>query len=92
MVKGFLIVLATAVVCGFAGGVLGNQIGQHAPSYYQTVFDVTPETNLVSLGTVLGFVQGLGAGLVVGLGIVLAVTWYEINKLRFAAERTSSTD
>lgn len=75
--RGFLITVISGVAFGTVGGLLGYGLGVLAPDYYRTVFRMPMgvEWNPVQAGLGLEVTQGLGAGLFIGLVIVVAVTW-----------------
>jgi hypothetical protein len=82
VLRGFLIVGVSTLVCGLIGTGVGYLLGVHAPGYYRTVFrsGLTPQFDPVEMGIGLGLTQGLVAGLVVGCVIVLAVAWYNSRR------------
>ena len=73
------------------GGLLGYLIGTYVPGYYETVFTLPEDVNIVTLGTVLGMTQGLVAGLVLGAIVVVCTTWYEVSKLNWRDEDEAAT-
>jgi hypothetical protein len=75
--RGFVITISAAMIFAIFGGLAGSTLGWLAPDYYRIVFNLRPDTsfNSVQLGLGLGVTQGFGAGLVVGLAIVLIVAW-----------------
>ena len=78
VVRGFVITIVSGLAFALFGGLAGGALGWAAPDYYRIVFDMRPEArfNAVQLGLGLGVTQGFGAGLIVGLAIVLIVAWY----------------
>lgn len=60
------------------GGLCGLLIGVMVPGYYRAVFGVQDEPSFdpVLTGVVLGSTQGLFAGFVIGLIILLIYVWY----------------
>ncbi|MDC0261764.1 hypothetical protein OAK47_00940 [Planctomycetaceae bacterium] len=79
VVRGFVITIASGLVFGFLGAVMGYLLGSVAPDYYRTVFRIPPEISIDTsqAGLGLGVTQGVAAGLVVGLVIVVSVAWYD---------------
>ena len=79
ILRGFIITITSGVAFAIVGGVLGNLIGLYLPDYYRIVFDLPPDSDInpVQAGVGLGATQGLSAGLVVGLVIVVATAWYQ---------------
>ena len=92
-IRGYLITMATGIVGAGFGWLLGYGVACFAPYYYVTIFDLPEDhtaSDLIELGTGLGLLQGLGAGLVVGLVIVCVVAWYD---QRIVAQKSiSETD
>ncbi|MCA9030028.1 MAG: hypothetical protein KDA69_19270 [Planctomycetaceae bacterium] len=89
--RGFQIIGLTAVAFAVIGGLLGYLIGTYVPGYYETVFTLPEDVNIVTLGTVLGMTQGLVAGLVLGAIVVVCTTWYEVSKLNWRDEDEAGT-
>ncbi len=89
VLRGFAITLASGLAFAFAGAVAGYTLGSIAPDYYRTVFRIPTDASIdpAQAGLGLGVTQGCGAGLVVGLVIVVAVAWYNS---RVAAGNSSS--
>ena len=88
VLRGFVITLASGLAFAVAGAIAGYTLGYVAPDYYRTVFRIPLEASIdpAQAGLGLGVTQGCGAGLVVGLVIVVAVAWYDS---RMAAGNTS---
>jgi hypothetical protein len=82
IVRGFAVVIASAVVGALAGVGVGYSLGAVAPAYYRGVFPNgnSPEFDPVQVGIGLGLTQGAVAGLVVGCVVVLAVAWYNSRR------------
>lgn len=78
VVRGFVITIVSGLAFALFGGLAGAALGWAAPDYYRIVFGMRPDAqfNAVQLGLGLGVTQGFGAGLIVGLAIVLIVAWY----------------
>lgn len=81
--KGLTTVVLTGLGFGLVGAAIGYLIGTISPEFYRIVFSVKPELQFDSkmVGLALGIGQGATMGVVVGLGIVLLVTWYEVREL-----------
>lgn len=77
VVKGFVITITSGVVFAVLGAGCGTLLGAVSPDYYRTVFHVPPERqlNATEIGFGLGVTQGLAAGLLIGLVIVVTVAW-----------------
>ena len=73
--KSFLIVFVSSVAFALIGAALGYLIALVVPSYYISVFarGDSPDFNPAQVGTTLGFLQGLFAGLIVGCVVVFSV-------------------
>ena len=83
VIRGFIIVVVSAIGFGAAGGGIGYLLGVLVPEYYRGVFKagnnpvrIMAEFNPRDVGLGLGLAQGLLAGLLVGSIIVLAVALY----------------
>jgi len=81
IVRGFAIVLLSAMLFGLLGALVGYIIGVVSPDYYAAIFSFRGRSDMGSFGIGIGLAQGIVAGIVVGLVIVVAVTWYESRKL-----------
>jgi hypothetical protein len=79
--KALATVAGTAVGCATLGTTIGYCLGVYVPGAYRAMFPhgVDPRFDPVEVGIGLGCVQGLIAGVVIGLVVVSAVTWYEIR-------------
>lgn len=83
--KGFAITLASGMFFGLFGAGVGLALGTFVPDYYRTVFGAhAARLNPVHTGIGLGFSQGLGAGLVIGLIIVVVAAWSNTHRTREA--------
>src|SRR5262245_56915938 len=80
VLRGFVIVAISTVLCAIVGAAVGWTMGTIAPSYYRTTFRISPGFDPVEFGFALGLTQGMVAGLVVGCVIVLAVAWYNSRR------------
>lgn len=78
VIRGFVITIASGFIFGLLGAGIGYLLGSIAPDFYRTVFRIPPELRIdpVQDGLGLGLTQGIGAGLLVGLVIVVVVAWY----------------
>ena len=78
VIRGFAITIASGLIFGLLGAGIGYLLGSIAPDFYRTVFRSPPELRIdpVQAGLGLGLTQGIGAGLLVGLVIVVVVAWY----------------
>ena len=92
VVRGFTITIASGLVFGLLGAGTGYLLGSVAPDYYRTVFRIPPEVSIepAQAGLGLGVTQGLAAGLIIGLVIVVSVAWY--NSRTGAPRQTSPAD
>ena len=92
--RGFSIVIVSALGFAAAGATIGGLIGRFVPDYYRLVFRLAQngEPDLTLIGLVLGGTQGLLAGIVVGLVIVVAVTLYRSRAERLASEERQSLE
>lgn len=74
-------IAGSAVICSAVGAALGFCIGEFMPGAYRGMFPngADPRFNPVEVGIGLGCAQGLLAGLLIGVTIMLAVTWYEVR-------------
>jgi len=79
VVRGFVITIASGIVFGCLGALAGYLLGSLAPDYYRTVFRIPPDILIdpSQVGLGLGLIQGVGAGLMIGLVIVVSVAWYD---------------
>jgi len=76
--RGFLITITSGVAFGCFGAAAGYLLGTMAPDYYRAVLRLPPEASIdpAQAGLGLGVTQGLAAGLIVGLVIVVSVAWF----------------
>ncbi|MDB5336416.1 MAG: hypothetical protein JWN70_2035 [Planctomycetaceae bacterium] len=83
VLRGFIITITSGVVFALVGALAGYSLGLIAPDYYRTVFRMPPEISLdlAQAGLGLGATQGLGAGILIGLAIVVTVAWYNLRAL-----------
>jgi hypothetical protein len=75
-------VAGTAIVSAAVGATVGYCLGAYTPGAYRSMFQngLDPRFQRVEVGIGLGCAQGLLAGVVIGLVVVVAVTWYEIRR------------
>jgi hypothetical protein len=80
-------VAGTAIVSAAIGTTVGYCLGAYAPGAYRSMFQdgADPRFDPVAVGLGLGCGQGLIAGTLIGLVVVVSVTWYEIRKMEFQA-------
>ncbi len=92
ILRGFLVIGLSALVCGAVGAGIGSALGVLAPDYYRGVFPQGNPADFhpVQLGLALGLTQGLVCGLLVGCVVVLAVAWY--NSRRESLRRGEGPD
>lgn len=85
--RGLTTVAATSVATTIIGSLLGFGLGTFAPGSYRALFPngTDPRFNPVEVGVGLGCVQGLLAGTIIGLVVVLCVTWYELRMAEIAS-------
>src|SRR5262245_19214065 len=78
VLRGLLIISASALLCAFAGGVTSYALGFFIPGYYRSVFRDGHEQwfEPLEVGIGLGVGQGLAAGVFVGSAVVFAVAWF----------------
>lgn len=83
VLRGFLIISISTVLCAIVGAGAGYTLGTVAPAYYRSVFRNGNATTFdpVQMGLGLGLTQGLVAGLFVGCVVVLAVAWYNSRRV-----------
>jgi hypothetical protein len=86
IVKGFLIVVLSAVAFAFGGAAIGYALGTAMPGYYRGVYPRGQEAwfDPVAVGLGQGLTQGVVCGVLVGCVVVLAVAWQ--NSRRRALE------
>ena len=79
VMRGFVITITSGLAFGCLGALAGYLLGSIAPDYYRTVFQIPPEFSIdpSQVGLGLGLIQGGGAGLMIGLIIVVSVAWYD---------------
>lgn len=74
--------LVLLAICTLGGAILGclagGLIGEYAPSYYRMVFDAWDNEKFAptQTGMALGFLQGGGAGIAIGVGLVVLSSWW----------------
>lgn len=78
VLRGFSITIASGLAFGIFGGLAGYLLGSIAPDYYRVVFGIsrTHAINMAQFGLALGLTQGVIGGLLIGVGVVVAVAWY----------------
>ena len=83
ILRGFAIIIGSAIFFAVAGGAIGYLLAITIPQYYRDVFRAgqNPDFDPVAVGLGLGITQGAIAGLLVGAIVVIAVTWYNVRKL-----------
>ncbi len=82
LLKGFSAIVMSGLLGAASGGGIGYGIGRFLPGVYRGTFfgGQDPEFNPIHVGIALGGIQGLSAGLVIGVIVVTLVTWYETRK------------
>ncbi len=88
LIRAFLAVAGSTVICTAVGIGLGAGLGYFAPGYYRAVLlsGRSPGFDPVQIGIGFGLNAGVIAGIVIGLIIVAIVTYFE---LRTAEKRSS---
>ena len=81
LARGFTTTVVSGLVGGVVGLALGYLAGKYTPDYYRITFDIQPGTSYdpIQLGMGLVATQGLVGGLIVGLGIVSVVAWFQVR-------------
>lgn len=97
ILRGFLIIGISTVLCAIIGAGTGYTLGMVAPAFYRTLFHNgnAPTFDPVQMGLGLGLTQGLVAGLFVGCVVVLSVAWYNSRRvviLPAESDRESRSD
>jgi hypothetical protein len=82
--KATLYIAATTAMAALIGCLVGMGIGTLAPDYYRYVFRVGPDADFhpAAVGGAMGFLQGGGVGLVIGVLLVVLHYWYSLRLLR----------
>ena len=82
--KATLYVTATTTLAALIGCLVGIGIGTFAPDYYRFVFRVGPNDvfHPAAVGGAMGFMQGGGVGLALGVLLVVIYCWYSLRLLR----------
>ena len=82
--KATLYVAATSTLAALLGCSVGIGIGTFAPDYYRFVFRVEPDVDFhpAAVGGAMGFMQGGGVGLAIGVILVVIYCWYSLRLLR----------
>lgn len=90
VIRGFSIVILSALGFAAAGGAIGCLIGRFVPDYYRLVFRMAPAggPDLAVIGLVLGTTQGLLVGVLVGLVIVVTVALFQSRAERLQSAGT----
>jgi hypothetical protein len=88
VLRALVTVVGTAFAFGVVGGAIGYGLGKFTPSFYRHVFHLRDDQNInpEELGLGLGVTNGLVWGLLVGLAVVLTITWYELRRARMNIE------
>jgi hypothetical protein len=83
--RGFVIVLFTAFTFGAIGAMAGYLLGEYDSDFIRLALQKTPDYGPVEYaraGFGFGLVQGVWAGILSSLVIILAVSWYESRRQR----------
>lgn len=94
VIRGFMTTIASGLAFACFGAIAGYLLGSIAPDYYRTVFRIPPQALIdpAQAGLGLGVTQGLGAGLIVGLVIVVSVGWHNSRMCTLQPPSTSARD
>ena len=81
LIKAFVTIAASALVCGLAGCLVGYLIGSLAPDAYRIFLyrPHGPELSPVQFGVGQGLVQGLMIGAFIGVIVVGILVWREVR-------------
>ena len=94
IVKALTTVAGTAVACATIGTTVGCCLGRFMPGAYRSMFNagLDPQFDPIAVGFGLGCGQGLIAGGLIGLGVIVVVTWYDIKKMELQAWTAASQE
>lgn len=86
--RAIIIVVLAGVIFSGIGGAVGWLLGTFAPEYYRTVFygGEDPDFDPVQMGTSLGLMQGMIAGIVIAALVIGLLIWRDSFKSRLAEE------
>jgi hypothetical protein len=86
--KALAVIIGMTVVSGALGCLGGFLLGKFNPAYYRAVFkaDERPDFDPVAVGMGLGLTQWSAAGVVLGVVLVLVLTWYDLRCRQIAAD------
>jgi hypothetical protein len=73
--RGFVVIAASTLSFGLAGGAVGFALGRFTPGYYRALYPdgYLPRFDPLQVGLGLGITQGLTVGVLVGVAVLFAV-------------------
>jgi len=88
--KALSVIIGMTVLSGALGCLGGYLLGKFNPGYYRAVFHggERPDFDPIAVGVGLGLSQWAAAGAVLGVVLVLVLTWYDLRCRQIAADAT----